>query len=62
MIWRLPRPIRGLVAGLLVFVALPVLTALAGSAMGSVELLLVLLLSIGTGVYVGTRSPAAKTR
>ena len=62
MIWRLPHPVRGLVAGLLVFVALPALTGLAGFGMGVPELLLVLLLAVGTCLFVATRTPSPETR
>jgi hypothetical protein len=57
MIWRLPHPVRGLLAGLLVFVALP---ALIGFGVGLPELLLILALAAGTCVYVGTRESSAE--
>jgi hypothetical protein len=62
VIWRLPHPVRGLVAGLLVLVGLPALTGLAGFGMGMSELLLVLLFSVGTCLVVATRTPSPETR
>lgn len=57
VIWRLPHPVRGIVAFLLVFVAGWMLGAMVDAfGMGLPELAVLVLIAGGTGLVVATRT------
>jgi hypothetical protein len=57
VIWRLPHPVRGLVAFLLVLLAGWMLGAMGDAfGMGLVELTVLAVIAGGTGLVVATRS------
>lgn len=54
MIWRLPHPLLGLLAGLAMFLGI---TSAAGFGVGLAELLVIALLSVATTLLVGGWRP-----